>query len=450
MSMQVVNRNNVVAGGFLVGSVLLAVAISFILSDISDKFGAKKHYVFRFPTSVGVTGLKPGAEVTFGGLGVGKVESIVAHTKVDPQSGIEVVVAHDVMVAVASDLVLHEDAYADLTLPMLGGVSKINIASAGHGSYDGGPSDANTVLDEGEMLRGRFAPAILTQLGFDVEYAQKIKDITDEVKQITLNVSESTASVRRMTDALEPEFIEGVDDGKSTIANVRAFTDRFNGDDGWSGRVDGILGKAEDASGKLGPTIDQAQATIADVRGVIADGKPRIVRILDNVEQTTERVRFDSMGHLDELLAKGSLALGSYKDLADNANEMVGVNRPKIDATLDSVRDIGVHGELFLEEIRAQPWRLLKKPTKEDLEREPIYEAARAYAGAVSDLRIASEALDAAVMRMGESGSPVGAAELLRITRVVEEAYGRYEEAERGLLERLRTPNPPTSSSTSP
>ncbi len=450
MSMQVVNRNNVVAGSFLIGSIILAVAISFILSDIGDRFVAKKHYVFRFPTSVGVTGLKPGAEVTFGGLGVGKVESIVAHKQVDPQSGIEVVVAHDVMVALASELVLHEDAYADLTLPMLGGVSKINIASAGRGSYEGGPSDANTILDEGEILRGRFAPAILTQLGFDVEYVEKIKAITDQAKQITLDVSESTASVRRMTDALEPKFIEGVDDGKSTIANVRAFTDRLNGEDGWSGRVDGILGKTQEASGKAVEVLDETHARVQEARDVIAESKPRIVRILDHVEQTTERIRFDSMGHLDELLAKGSLALGSYKDLADNANEMLGVNRPKIDATLDSVRDIGVHGELFLEEIRAQPWRLLKKPTKQDLEREPIYEAARAYASAVSDLRIASEALDAAVMRVGETGSPDSAAELARIARVVEEAYGRYEEAERGLLERLRTPGSSTGSSAGP
>ncbi len=444
MSMQVVNRNNVVAGTFLIGSIILAVIISFLLSNITDKFGAKKHYVFRFPTSVGVAGLKPGAEVTFGGLGVGKVDSIAAYTRIDPQSGIEVVAAYDVMVSVASDLVLHEDAYADLTPPMLGGVSKINIASAGSGSYAGGPSDANSILDEGEMLRGRFAPAILTQLGLDVEYVEKIKAITDQVKQVATNASESAASVRRMTDALEPEFIQGVGDGKSTIANVREFTDRLNGDDGWSGRVDGILGKTEEASGKAVTLLDETQARVQEARDVIIDSKPKIARILDNVEQTTERVRFDSMGHIDELLAKGSLALGSYKDLAENANEMVSMNRPKIDATLDSVRDIGVHGELFLEEIRAQPWRLLKKPTKEDLEREPIYEAARAYASAVSDLRIASEALDAAVMRTSESGSPAGVVELARIAKVVEEAYGRYEEAERGLLERLRTPSPST------
>lgn len=442
MSIQVVNRNNVVAGLFLIGSILLAVAISFILSDITDQFGSKKSYVFRFETSVGVTGLQPGADVTFGGLSVGKVKSIKPNRTVDAESGVEVIRSHDVVVDMVSDLVLYEDAYADLTLPMLGGVSKINIPSPGTGSYEGGPEDANSVLDENESLRGRFAPSILTQLGFTTEDAIKIQQTIDDVKQITASTNEVTSSFQRMTESLELPFIEGVGDGRSTIANIRAFTENLNGQEGWSGQVDGIFASTQTAMDKVSPAIDEAQLVISDARSMMSENRPKIGRILDNVEQTTERVRFDSMGRLDELLDKGSLALGSYKEVAENANELISVNRPKVDATLDSVRSIGVNSELFIEELRAQPWRILKKPNKDELAREPIYEAARAYASAVSDLRIASEALDSAVLKVSESGTPASAAELARISNIVESAYGRYEEAERGLLEKLRSPSP--------
>jgi len=455
--MQVVNRNNVVAGLFLLLSVLLAVAISFLLTDITDKFGEKKTYVVRFPTSVGVTGLKPGASVTFGGFDVGKVNSIVAHTQVDEHSGSRVVIAHDVTVSLISDLVLFEDAFADLSLPMLGGVSSINIPSAGTGPVGDGSlisgtelsgtefsgTNANGVLEEGEILRGRFAPSILTQLGFSTEDAEKIQATIDEVKEISTNANEVTKGFRRMTETLEPSFVEGVDDGKSTMANVRAFTENLNGEDGWSTKVGGILTNADEASGKVSATIDDANTMIGDARGLIAESRPRVARILENVEETTERVRFDSIQNLNDLLAKGSIALGSYQDVATKVSVALDDNRPKIDATLDSVERISSHGELFLQEIRSQPWRLLSKPSKDELEREPIYEAARAYADAVSDLRIASEALDAAVARMATTGgSPASAAELARISGVVESAYGRYEEAEHGLLERLRTPSP--------
>ncbi len=452
MSMQVVNRNNVVAGLFLLLSVLLAVAISFLLTDITDKFGEKKTYVVRFPTSVGVTGLKPGASVTFGGFDVGKVNAISAYTQVDKQSGARVVIAHDVTVSLISDLVLFEDAFADLSLPMLGGVSSINIPSAGTGPVGDGSlisgtelsgTNANGVLEEGEILRGRFAPSILTQLGFSTEDAEKIQATIDEVKEISTNANEVTKGFRRMTETLEPSFVEGVDDGKSTMANVRAFTENLNGEDGWSPKISGILDNAQDASGKVSDRIDEASAMIGDARGLIAESRPRVARILENVEETTERVRFDSIQNLNDLLAKGSIALGSYQDVATKVSVALDDNRPKIDATLDSVERISSHGELFLQEIRSQPWRLLSKPSKDELEREPIYEAARAYADAVSDLRIASEALDAAVARMATTGgSPASAAELARISGVVESAYGRYEEAEHGLLERLRTPSP--------
>ncbi|MGV6815067.1 MAG: MlaD family protein [Phycisphaerales bacterium] len=449
MSKQLVNRNNVVAGLFFVGSVVLATGMSFLLTDVTGKFSKKKDYIFRFTTEVGVTGLEPGAEVTFGGLHAGTVKSISAEKVVSPGSGVEIVVAHDVHVALDADLVLHEDAYADLSPPILGGVSTINIPSAGTGSYEGGPPDANLILDPGEVMRGRFAPSILAQLGFTTEQAEKIKASIDDVKAITSDARASTQSVRRMTDSLEPEFISGVDDGKSTIANVRAFTERLNGEDGWSGRVDGILVKAEGASAKLEPTIDDARATIADARSVITEGKPKVMDILDHVEATTKRVKLESLDQIDALLDKGSLALGSYKDLADDAREMVSVNRPKIDSTMDSARDIGINSKLMIEELRAQPWRLLKKPSKEDLAREPIYEAAREYAQAVSDLRHASEALDAAVALVAQNegtGEPgVSVADLARISKVVEEAYGRYELAENGLLEKLRgsIPNQP-------
>lgn len=439
MSTQVVNRNNVVAGLFLTASIVLAVAIAFTLSDVRDKIGSRNEYVCRFPTSVGVAGLQPGADVTFGGLIVGKVRGINEHTRRDPETGIEVTEALDVVVAVRSDLVLYEDAFADLSPPVLGGVSKINIPSAGGGTYESGPDDANVTLDEGEILRGRFAPSILAQLGFTTEESDAIKETIHRVRDISAHGDEIAQRFARMASALEPEFGGGVDDGRSTMANIRAFSEHLSEGGAWSDRVGSILANADTASGRLGSVIGDAQDAVNDARTLIGDNKQRVATILDHVEQTARKVNEGTVAQIDELLEKGSLALGSYKDLADNTNALVGTNAPKINATIDSVRDIGVQGKLLVEEIRAQPWRLLKKPSKEDLEREPIYEAARVYAGAVADLRVASEALDAAVRLAGEKGSAANAAEVARIAGVVQDAYARYDRAEQGLLEKLRT-----------
>lgn len=445
MSTSIVNRNNVVAGVFLVVSILLAVAISFVLSDIQGKFGSKTTYVFRFPTAIGVHGLQAGAKVTYGGLQVGTVDSIEPYVQTDADLGQAVTVAYDVVVSVTTDLVLFEDAYADLLMPMLGGISKINIPSAGTGSYEGGPIDSNVMLDENEVLRGRYAPSILAQLGFSTEESDKLKVTIDDMSKISANLDETVEGVLRMAKKLEPDFGSGVDDGKSVMANLRTFSNQLNGVDGelgWSGRVDGILADVKEGTVQVGPTIEDARATIGDARAMITDNKANFSRIMGNAAEISERVRFDTIGRLDGLLDKGSLALGSYKKIATDVDELILVNRPKIDSTLDSVRDIGVQGNLFVEELRAQPWRLLKKPSSDDLMREPIYEAARAYASAVSDLRVASQALDSAVGLAQDQGSATSAMEIARIAKIVDDAYGRYELAERGLLERLRTQEP--------
>lgn len=442
MSTQLVSRNNVVAGLFLILSIILAVFVAFMLSDVQDKFVKRTEYIVRFPTSVGVAGLQPGAEVTFGGLSVGKVRAIKENVAKDELTGIDVVRSHDVVVALRTDLVLYEDAYADLTIPILGGISKLNIASAGVGGYEGGPDDANGTLDPGEMLRGRFAPSILTQLGFTTEEALAIKETIHEVNTISKNVNETSQAMKRMALELEPEFGKGVDDGRSTLANIRAFSDRFNAEDGWSPKVDSILSSADDAAKKISPTIDEVQATVTDVKAIVDENRERVTSILENVDVTTERVKTTTMDEVDALLEKGSVALGSYKDIADNANSILLSNRPKISATLDSANDIGVQGKLFVEEIRAQPWRLLKKPSEEDLLREPIYEAARSYARAVSDLRVASEALDAAVLNAAGNPNPNAVDEIRAIAETVDQAYGRYADAEKALLERLRSQSP--------
>ncbi len=445
MSTQLISRNNVVAGLFVILSIILAVAIAFILSDVQDKFASRTEYIARFPTSVGVAGLQPGADVTFGGMTVGRVKSIHENMETDPATGMDIVRSHDVVIALSSDLVIYEDAYADLTLPLLGGVSRINIASPGTGAYEGGPEDANPTLDPGEALRGRFAPSILTQLGFTTEEALAIKETIHEVRGISENVGEVSESMKRMAQQLEPEFGKGVDDGRSTMANIRAFTERLNAEDGWAPRVDSILASADDAAKQITPVLDDAKSTIAEAKGMIEENRERVASILENVDMTTERVKSETMDQVDEMLEKGTLALGSYQDVALNANSILLSNKPKIAATLDSASDIGVQGKLFVEELRAQPWRLLKKPSEEDLLREPIYEAARSYARAVSDLRVASEALDAAVLNAASNPNPDAVEQIRDIAEVVDKAYGRYSDAEKALLERLRAGSPTTT-----
>ncbi len=443
MSVAVIKKNNVMAGSFLITSFILALVIAFTLGDVLGKLGAKNQYIVRFPTTVGVSGLTEGAEVTFAGLPVGRVVGVAPYMETNELSGVTVPVAMDVTINIDTDFKIHEDAYADLSPPILGGISRINIPSAGTGAYDNGPSDTNTVLDSGEIIRGRFAPSILAQLGFTTEQADQIKAVIARSDAISADAEEVSASVRRMITLLEPNFETGVDDGRATVANIRSFSDNFAHDGQWSNRVDTVLTKAETVVDTAQGISTDVKETTGSINSLINDNRGKIDSIITNADDVSTNIRNQitpTTERINKLLDEGVLALGSYQDMADNANTILLDAGPKIDSTLDNIRMASAQGSMFVEEIRSQPWRLLKKPTKEDLEREPLYEAARIYASAVGDLRAASEALDAAVSGQIQS---VNAADIARIADVVDAAYGRFELAEQGLLEVLRQPAAP-------
>jgi ABC-type transporter Mla subunit MlaD len=448
MTASIVNRNNVLAGCFVLASLVLAVAIAAVLGDFLGGLGEKNEFVARFPTSVGVTGLQPGAEVTFAGLAVGQVVSVNPYLPAGPEAP---PAGMDVVIAVDTRIRLFEDAFADLSPPILGGVSRINFASPGQGRL--GPdarlaelatNDNNGVLDPGEAVRGRFAPSILAQLGFTVEDAEKIRNTIADVEAISATARETAARVDRMAASIEPKVESVVADANASVANVRAFTDRLGAAGDWGGRIDSILASADAAAAETPLVVADVRTAIASARGLLDTHSASLARVLGNVEATTERVRFETVDQAETLLREGTLAAASFRAVGEDAGAIVANARPEIGVTLANTRSISQQARLFLDEIRAQPWRLLKQPGREDLMREPLYAAARTYADAVADLRAASEALDAAVQGRGPDAARPGdtAMEVARVAQAVQAAYDRYAVAERALLEHLRESAP--------
>lgn len=436
-----VNKNNVMAGLFLIAGLLLAVGMSFWLGEAGQFFGAKNRYVAVFDLQTGTAGLQPGSDVTLAGQSVGRVGKI--RPRVAPgQDGVEVPDAIEVELVVDRSVVLFEDAYADLNAPLLGGVSSVNFSSAGTGAYEGGPADTNIVLDDGETVRGRAAPGLLAQAGIDSE-------TVDQVKRIIANAESTSARVDEIAEAIQGEAAPGVKSAREIIENVRTFTANFNGEDKWSGKVDHVLTKAKSFSDTVeengeafaGVAQDFRDA-IGDARDLIQVSRPRIASILANADAIVETTRFDTMPRVNTAVDTGTLALRGFGDLADRGNLILDREAPGVHRIVENARQTSEQANLMVGELRAQPWRVLSQPGKADLEREPLYSAAREYARAVSDLRSAGEALEAVVARRRPDGSarpgdPLDPARLAELRDEVDAAFDRYKTAEQALLDRL-------------
>ncbi|MEQ8769152.1 MAG: MlaD family protein [Phycisphaerales bacterium] len=435
------NRNNVMAGLFLIGGLLLAVGMSFWLGEASALLGSKTQYVARFDLRTGTAGLQKGSDVTLAGQPVGRVVKVETVYETS-ESGARVPVWIDVLMAIDSEVVLFEDAYAELNAPLLGGVSAVNIASAGTGAYIGGPEDDNVILDEGEIMRGRLSPGILALAGLDAEAIAKIRETLDSAAAASANVEQITAAFA--TDAAPSS--QSV---RAILTDVEGFTTRLDEPGGWADDVSEVLAQGKEFANRLAPVADRIDETvlnaglmIADARAIINDNRDRLNRTIANVEAVTETVRFESVDRVHEVLDRGVLAASTYTDLGDQLNVILDREYPKIRGAISNVASTTEQASMFVEELRAQPWRVLQQPSNADLEREPLYTATRAYARAVGDLRSAGEALEAVISRTRADGSvrpqfALDPAEVAALRDDVDTAFERYKAAERAMLEQL-------------
>jgi ABC-type transporter Mla subunit MlaD len=409
------SKNNVLAGFFLVGSLLIAVVISFILGDLKQTlFMSRTDYVVRYPLEVGATGLKPGSDVTLGGQSVGRV------TAIEPDFSGEVIDALLVTISVDSRVRFYPDAKAGLVTPLIGSISTINFSGVGS-------PDSGALIGPGEELSGQIAPGLLAQAGIDAEVINNIKSIIARIDNVSAEI--------------EPDI-------RTTAASVREFAEKVNERlDTWDLHVTSILRDLDDAADEARPLLQAAQRGVADARGLMASAqaainanRDRIDRSLTNVQSITERARFETIDKIHRVLDQGSNAVESFSALGDEANLILSREGPEIHRTVSNVRKMSEQGNLMVAELRAQPWRVLKPPSKKDLEKEPLYNAARSYAQAVGDLRAASESLESVIAQVesdGRSASLVDPQTVLGMTRSVETAFDRYQEAERQLLQLL-------------
>lgn len=420
---RVVSRNNVLAGSFLVLALLLAVGVSFALGDRSG-LGKTVQYTVRFDLRSGATGLKPGSDVRLGGQMVGKVTSVAfARESVTP--GDEQVVGIDVGIEVREDIALFPGTGVTLEQPLLGTLTTINIWSVGD-------PRGGQIIAPGSVIAGGLAPpSLIAQLGLGAEDIQKIPELLENASQIV-------KTWRTTSDESAPKIAAAVDDVGLSVRKVR---DRI---DDYLAAGDRVAKNAEEFSGRLGPWMDQADAavvragTFTDKLNQMADeNRPGIRNIVAAGEETARAIRDDSLARLNAALDNARTAMSELQGFSADARTLLATETPNVQKTLANLRLASDQLKLTMTEVRSQPWRLLQRPSTKELERELLYDAARAYVVAASDLRATADA----IAGLEERSQSVPARELRDeidlLKARLQEGFSRYERTEAAFLGRL-------------
>lgn len=416
-----VSKNNVIAGLFVVAAMVLAVAMSVVVSGAQKRLGARKSYTVRFSLADGASGIKIDSPVTVGGQEVGRVIGVRFSGGSDGAVG-----AVDVRIAIQSDLVLHKDAWAFLEKPLLGSMSTINFSNLGQE----GPA-----LEPDSMLTGVLAPpGFLAQAGYGPEQIKQVKTMISEA-------SDAVSRINRISEKLEKEIDPNLKGVRQAVDDMAAISSEWRArSPEWIKRVDSVLAKADDAADQFKPIAKQAETlvnsadqAVKDFRQILEENRAGLARAVANAEAGMDHFKNETLTYMDDTFKTSKQAAESMRDSTERFQAMVKEEVPNIQRMLANFRLASDQIKLVGIEVRRNPWRLLYSPKVKELDSELFYDAARTYAEAVSDLRSASEALQA----VSTGPTPATRETIDHIKARLEEAFKRYQESEKALLKKM-------------
>lgn len=383
--------NSVRAGAFLATGAALALVVVLVLSK-SDILTSKSAYKVRFGMNDGVAGLEVGAEVRVSGLKVGRVTRI----EQDFANG------HiDVGVEMRSDIAIREGAVVMRAQPLLGNYSWINFSSLG-------PEDAARIPDEGTIGAKESGGLLATIVG--PQNASSANEMFGQLVAFTRRLQE-------FADQDYPKVRGLLEDANATVADIRK-------DYGtWRTDITSGLEDAASSMRKLNATMDDAQSAAKDAREVV------------------RHFREVNLQQVDKVLADAEQGADRFASAMDSLDTELVARLPDVRAVLSDLRQGAAQVKLATMEVRRSPWKLLHTPSGDELARENLYESARAFALASSDMRVAGETL-AAVLKDSPDRFADDPKFREALTAQVSDSMKRYETAQRTLFDVLRADFP--------
>lgn len=421
------SRNNLIAGTFLIVSLILAVVVAFTLSDVQERLIRTHQYTARFDISVGAAGLAPGSPVMVGGQQAGRVTGI-DFARATGEGGQTLPEAVLVRFRLRADLRIHEDAEVRLEVPLVGKGAQLNITGAG-------TADA-PLLEPGGTVPGTIAPpSFLAQAGFGPREAERVRQILADFSVISERTNTMLAQLQPWITDESKGAVGVIADAKAITGDVRARLP------GWSDRIDRVLANSEEISRNVGAIIDNARVAVqetrdavAAARGIIDDNRAEVDRIIAHLDSTMEKIDTETVEELNTALRGASEAATRASESMDTIMAWLEREMPGIRRILANARLAADQLKLTAIEVRRAPWRLLYQPGRKELAEEILWSSARSYADAVSDLRAVSDALEVVA---AAGGADPDSPDVQRLRSELFEAFERYRQAEVDFLQRL-------------
>ena len=340
----------------------LAAAI-FLIARVAERGtpGDATAYTAVFASGEDIAGLNVGNEVRLLGVKVGIVESIEVIAPTTPEQEAEVHVGF----TVGKGIELREtNNNVELQTAVTGG-AWLNILSVGTGQ----------TLAEGDKVDARTSNLLAM-----------VQDVRNEL-EITL------ASVREDLDLVSTELVQTADSIETAANDADKLINKLDQE------IDPVLKDID-------TFLTESTGVMTDVRSVFGDSGEDIRTTLAKLSSLSTSLDEKIPGTIDQIAAFVTKAETSIEGVdtlvteltgtATEARTMLADNRPDIDRTIESARRSVDELEGLVDDLRANPSRLIWPPDEKDQRNMDLYATARSYAKAAEDLESAAAALSKA------------------------------------------------------
>lgn len=348
------------AGLFILLS--LAAAI-FLIARVAERGAPSdaKEYTAVFEAGKDIAGLTVGNEVRLMGVKVGRIESIQIIAPDKPENDAEVHVGF----VVGNGVELREVGnQVELQTALTGG-AWLNILSVGTGDK----------LAEGSEVTGNSS------------------DLFAMVGEVQREMAVTLEALREDLDIVSSELVETAD----SIETAANDADKL---------INKIDQEIEPVLKDIDTFLAESTGVMTDVRSVFGDSGEDIRTTLAKLSSLSTSLDEKIPGTIDQIQAfvtKAETSIDGVDTLvteltgtATEARTMLADNRPDIDRTIESARRSVDELEGLVDDLRANPSRLIWPPDEKDLNNMDLYATARSYAKAAEDLESAAAALSKA------------------------------------------------------
>jgi ABC-type transporter Mla subunit MlaD len=419
-------RNRIIAGGFLLAAMAAAVAILVSLGGWESWFQEAAAQRVRFQAAPNV---KKGSPVLLAGYPVGRV--IDCYPKEDdrpiasrgPSSHMV-----EIVISVPAKYALRKTgARVTISQALVGQSAAINIENVGTGD----------AVPDSEHVMGRETSPFddaARELGIGEKERKSVPEIVEDVRLIATNLKTDLPAIVDKVKAASDNLVAGTKKADEALTKINQVLDENREN------VKAAIANAKSATEKVdkgaGEVVANVKTATEDVAAIVKENREDIRQTAQHLHSVTEKADKDIgdiVANVKQASADIKAAVADFKVISADGKALVATHRGNVAVMLQNFRETSEHLLALSKEVRRAPWRLFATPDKKEVESLNLYDSARAFASAATDLETCADTIQV-MLDAKQKGVEVDPEILKGMLKRLQETFDKYQEAEKALL----------------